>query len=598
MDTFCFSGSRLKIQRTKLFFYPTPKKHQTLIKSLCRRIHLRIINTFNTPIINSKKQCPSESGTRETILRIKIFILLFALCQCLFGFQCGSTMENCYEDKDCPKDQACVSYACTDASSSNNCRSNQDCKSTHECKKGQCTIRTTPSCGGITCPRTHVCNPSSKKCEVKSNCKVDLDCRSTHTCDPTSKTCVPKKVNPCGNGRCEATHNENCSTCPKDCGCPSGQSCQAGTCKTPPNPCGNGRCESTHNENCSTCPKDCGCSANQNCQAGVCKAKPNPCTGVTCPRTHTCDASTAKCVPKTTCKSDLDCSAPHQCDLNAKKCVPKKADPCGNGRCEAAHNENCLTCPKDCKCAAGQVCQVGICRAKEDPCVKLNCPRTHLCVASIGKCVPKSGCFSDMDCKISDRCHLNKCVPRKNSCGNGKCEASLNENCASCPKDCKCPSGQSCQVGVCKAKSNPCTGVSCPKTHTCDSSTGKCVIKTPSKCKRDTDCPRPKVCDAAAGTCRSATQHLTCPKTKCPSLFMCTSLTFGKCIPKSTRFCQKDSMCNANEKCSAGICIPSKVRICGDGVCDLFENCKSCQKDCFCTNGAVCSSKGACVKLP
>jgi hypothetical protein len=72
----------------------------------------------------------------------------------------------------------------------------------------------------------------------------------------------------CGNGKCD--DNEDCSSCPDDCGQCEGEHC------------GNGKCEPDRDENCSFCPQDCGectttectdnsqCSDNSNCTDDLC----------------------------------------------------------------------------------------------------------------------------------------------------------------------------------------------------------------------------------------------------------------------------------------------------------------------------------------
>lgn len=63
------------------------------------------------------------------------------------------------------------------------------------------------------------------------------------------------------NGVCEA--NENCSTCPSDCG----------------NCCGNGKCDAGFGESCDNCAADCGCSTGDVCYQGTCCA-PKTCIGL------------------------------------------------------------------------------------------------------------------------------------------------------------------------------------------------------------------------------------------------------------------------------------------------------------------------------
>ena len=110
-------------------------------------------------------------------------------------------------------------------------------------------------CGGSKCSK---CS-NSKKCLAASDCQ--------------SSNCVNGLCQPivyCGDGSCNG--NENCSSCPGDCGvCPV--------------VCGNAKCES--GESCSSCSSDCGaCQTNQSiskvCGDGVCGGNANGETCSTC----------------------------------------------------------------------------------------------------------------------------------------------------------------------------------------------------------------------------------------------------------------------------------------------------------------------------
>jgi hypothetical protein len=79
----------------------------------------------------------------------------------------------------------------------------------------------------------------------------------------------------CGNGTCNISDGENCSTCPQDCG---------GPCEST---CGDFACDAIDGEDCSTCPGDCGvcidcgddvCDASETCAScaedcGVCECE-------------------------------------------------------------------------------------------------------------------------------------------------------------------------------------------------------------------------------------------------------------------------------------------------------------------------------------
>jgi hypothetical protein len=120
------------------------------------------------------------------------------------------------------------------------------------------------------------CNPAG------SDCLAGLACLQSGS-DSTNYICWNNTIcnPPCGNGICAP--DENCSSCPKDCGacpacgdgvCAPGEDCSTcsadcGTCSH----CGNSHC--SEDENCSTCPADCGVCPY--CGDGICNESPNLC---------------------------------------------------------------------------------------------------------------------------------------------------------------------------------------------------------------------------------------------------------------------------------------------------------------------------------
>jgi len=84
---------------------------------------------------------------------------------------------------------------------------------------------------------------------------------------PGSETAPKDQLPSCGNGSCESTLGENCSTCATDCKCPRRERCDKSRCRSY---CGNGRCDS--GERCDSCKSDCGCGSNEQCSGGSCVA--------------------------------------------------------------------------------------------------------------------------------------------------------------------------------------------------------------------------------------------------------------------------------------------------------------------------------------
>ncbi|HAA54535.1 MAG TPA: hypothetical protein DCE42_07245, partial [Myxococcales bacterium] len=231
--------------------------------------------------------------------------------------------------------------------------------------------------------------------------------------------------------------------------------------------CGDGTCDAAQGENCSTCTKDCPCPQNSSCQSGVCN-------GCLCfPGQLKCEG-TKLSLCSADCKSwtlKETCAAGSNCDATKGQCI----SPCGDGNCDAASNENCQTCAKDCQCAANQLCN-GF-----------------------------------------------QCV---NACGDGKCNAG--ENCTTCPQDCACPGGAQCQNGAC------CTCT--PGTIKCDGDALKtckadCTGWESKQCK--SGCQNKQCCACPEGKRRCSgdtVQECTCKEwkqvDKCGTFEKCKS---GKC---------------------------------------------------------------------
>ena len=219
-----------------------------------------------------------------------------------------------------------------------------------QCKDGNVCVRTSQTSTDGYCLRTcpsGTCDIGGI-CQDAGNVKVCIcgssaQCSNGGTCKIFTGvnygSCTTGGTNPCGDGTCSAS--ENCSTCPADCKCPSGQSCQSGTCKG--GDCGNNACEGAKGENCSTCPADCGCGAGKSCQNGAC-VEPSDCGNNAC--------EGAKGESCSTCPADCGCGTGKSCQNGA--CV--EAKDCGNNACEGAKGENCSTCPQDCACGSGQSC--------------------------------------------------------------------------------------------------------------------------------------------------------------------------------------------------------------------------------------------------
>jgi len=208
----------------------------------------------------------------------------------------------------------------------------------------------------------------------------------------------------CGNGTCG--DDEDCSTCPADCG----------TC------CGNGTCAAEQGENCATCPADCACADDETCNpnARMCEDICVPdCDGTHCGSDGCGDV--CACGDGDACNVDTELCEEicvPQCDVN---------DACGDDGCGGV----CGTCAdgdtcgadRQCHSAGGcaactndEVCIDGVCRLQEQECSAQNptglCPGGFDCIA--GECIDNGAACSAQNptgsCAPGEVCMTGSCV--------------------------------------------------------------------------------------------------------------------------------------------------------------------------------------------
>jgi hypothetical protein len=83
--------------------------------------------------------------------------------------------------------------------------------------------------------------------------------------DEPAPTTPPATMDRCGDGTCG--DSETRANCCEDCGCGSGESCQAGSCEAT---CGDGVCSAADGENLNNCCTDCGCAEGSSCVSNRC----------------------------------------------------------------------------------------------------------------------------------------------------------------------------------------------------------------------------------------------------------------------------------------------------------------------------------------
>lgn len=295
------------------------------------------------------------------------------------------------------------------------CHADADCKDKVEVS--QCQVA---SCQACVCVAKAI--TAGTKCD-------DADPKTTgDNCNPEGK-CVGI-VPQCGDKTC-GSPIENCSNCPDDCACPSGQRCFDNACI--PNPvCGNKNCEP--DENCENCAKDCGCPTGQACLDRVCAGCKDFCTttGKVCGVFGGCDCG--KCAVGQACDQVGHCYS---------------SGMCGNGVLDSG--EDCANCPSDAGCPTGKTCVAGKCEDCAGVCSNAgidcgvyqacncgDCGVCHKCKAS--KCQPDCDCVcypelgpSAKECGEIEGCKCGKLAgecPEGKECWNHKCLEGCSTLCA------------------------------------------------------------------------------------------------------------------------------------------------------------------------
>lgn len=123
---------------------------------------------------------------------------------------------------------------------------------------------------------------------------------------------------------------------------------------------------------------------------------------------------------------------------------------CGNGSCDPSEAENCDSCPEDCGCAGGEVCNGGVCCTPQ--CEGLECGDNG-CGGVCGDC-PGGTCFGGTCC-------FPQCAGKE--CGDDGCGGSCGD----------CPPYDKCVNGTCELCVPDCIDRNCG-TDGCGGSCGEC----------------------------------------------------------------------------------------------------------------------------
>ncbi|MBT9555840.1 MAG: hypothetical protein IV100_07415 [Myxococcales bacterium] len=482
----------------------------------------------------------------------------------------------------------------------------------------------------MACPVVCAPNCNGRECGDDGCGGTCGSCGSGEQCTALGE-CVLK----CGDGLCSL--DEDCVTCPGDCGCTAGKLCR------PDGQCVQDNCGSLTVEGCclgqvratcdfgsivmETCPTTCGWnSESAGYQCGSSGADPSGTHPMQCPGACQPDCTNKVCGSDGcggscgVCEGATECTAAGQC-----------APTCGNGTCGGG--ENCSTCPADCGCPlgercgpdaicipgvdCGQVTSAGCCDGNTlhfcdqgsltetlcqggcgwfapggyygcagqgaDPSGQnpLYCPGA--CVPSCqGKVCGDDGCGGSCgQCGGGTECTAaGQCAP---TCGNGTCGA--DEDCVSCPGDCGCTGSDVCDpTGFC-APLDQCGGITaegCCDLGTLATCAGGQVVYSPCTSTCGWDPNGLKYACEFTGADPSGTHPIQC----------------GTCTPSCDGAqCGDDGCGGSCGTCGGGTeCTPDRLckPPCGNGTCGQGESCSTCPEDCGCPNGQVCSPEGAC----
>ena len=480
-----------------------------------------------------------------------------------------------------------------------------------------------PQCAGKECG-TNGCGGSCGSCPVGYSCKAG-SCEES--CKPQCVTDngTPKQCGPDG--------------CGGSCGfCPPGLSCTAqGLCSQIGPVCGNQQCETGSNENCLTCPKDCGkctgdcCTSHngvgcedlgvtkcvcamdpyccntqwdgicaseaQNDCGAICGCEPQ-CAGKQCGEDG-CGGTCGTCPAGSICTDEDLCEVVCQPQCNGKQCGP---DGCGNTCGSCGDNEQCN--------AQGQCTCVPNCWNKEcgdDSCGGScgKCGQFQTCTGS-GKCAIVTPLCGDGNCMALLQENCDSC-PKDcgQCCGNGNCEPAYLENCNSCTQDCgTCCGNNFCEeqfgesCGSCPQDCGPCPAV-CGDGE-CVEDAGESCKSCPEDCGQCPSSCGDGQCDADNENCVSCgTDCGACNGDCCAAngTIGCQEPDIQACVCEMDPYCcnvQWDAICanEAEDDCGADCGVEPG---CGDGLCDadLGENCFACSQDCGQCTGDCCEGNNS-----
>lgn len=455
----------------------------------------------------------------------------------------------------------------------------------------------------------------------------------------------------CGDGVCKRGDGEECISCPQDCGvcvCGDGvctvaaESCEScvvdcGNCPV----CGDAVCSKwtpkatfpeEHQENCGTCPNDCGLCAGPCCllsdsPAGIALSGPGG-----WPYSGGCDnQAVSQCVCSMLpwcCEGQwtLACAtvAKQKCGLQcpcgwlpfgSDPMACNDSNPCTKDGCTTqgtcTHEPTSAPCDDGNPCTQGDACflETGLCTGGAEA----DCSDSNDCTNDW--CDPSAGCLHEYNsapcddgnaCTSGDYCAAGKCVyldvsncDDSNVCTTDWCHPvdgckSMN-NSVPCNDGDACTIGDVCADGVCGGTDITCNDGNVCTADSCAPATGCQFVPASEVCSDGNACTTGDHCQAGACMVTGLTDcddGNPCTDDSCDPVSGCVN------NPNSAT-CDDHSACTAGDTCAEGLCQGSIV-VCDDGnfcttdSCDPIAGCTYLGNVLPCDDGDLCTVGDAC----
>ncbi len=395
--------------------------------------------------------------------------------------------------------------------------------------------------------------------------------------------------------------------------CSGTATCRSGFCSTAV--CGNGSCEDTMGENCTSCDPDCHCAAaDMYCSAGhclTCGELGNRCctTGLPCQVPGACEGSVCVCRDSDGDGHRAQACGGDDCNDNDMRDRPGAAERCDNldndcdGTRDEGISESCYNGPSGTRgvgrCVAGtRTCSMGTWSA----CAGEIVPAAETCDNVDNDCdgaTDEDG--SEASCPIransSVSCAMGAC---RYAClpGFGDCDGNTANGCET---DTRTATAHCGMCGHACASGEHCSGSSCGIA---------CAGSSPTNCSGA--CVNTTTNPAHCGTCGNAcptrsNATATCTASACG---MNCNADFGNCDGNAANGCERDlrtdnancgvcgNVCTGGRVCQSSLCTCPAGRVPCQGVCvdttSDSSNCGACGTVCNLQNATPTCQNSAC----